>query len=90
MNKSTQKRVLSGRDFNQVVFIAVPTFGFELKSKLVINTTWLKSLPDKTLLCVDLFMTSLVVDAIFVFLRFLAIFCSVTAQCEDVVELLSF
>ena len=31
----------------------------------------LKSLPDKALLCVDLFMTSLVVDAIFVLCDFL-------------------
>ena len=32
MNKSTQKRVLSGRDFNQLVFVAVPAFGYKLIS----------------------------------------------------------
>ena len=32
MNKSIQRRVLSGRDFNQLVFIAVPAFGYELRS----------------------------------------------------------
>ena len=32
MKKSTQKRVLSGRDFNQLIFIAVPAFGYELRS----------------------------------------------------------
>ena len=32
MNKSTQRRVLSGRDFNQLVFFAVPAFGYELRS----------------------------------------------------------
>ena len=32
MNKSTQKRVLSGRDFNQFVFVVVPAFGYELRS----------------------------------------------------------
>ena len=32
MNKSTQRRVLSGRDFNQLIFIAVPAFGYELRS----------------------------------------------------------
>ena len=32
MNKSTQRRVVSGRDFNQLVFIAVPAFGYELRS----------------------------------------------------------
>ena len=32
MNKSTQRRVLSKRDFNQLVFVAVPAFGCELRS----------------------------------------------------------
>ena len=32
MNKSTQRRALSGRDFNQLIFIAVPAFGYELRS----------------------------------------------------------
>ena len=32
MNISTQGRVLSERDFNQLVFIAVPAFGYELRS----------------------------------------------------------
>ena len=32
MNKSTQRRALSGRDFNQLIFIAVPTFGYKLRS----------------------------------------------------------
>ena len=32
MNKSTQKGVLSERDFNQLVFVAVPAFGYELRS----------------------------------------------------------
>ena len=32
MNKSIQRRVLSGRDFNQLVFVAVPAFGYELRS----------------------------------------------------------
>ena len=33
MNKSTQRGVLSGRDFNQLVlFVAVPAFGYELRS----------------------------------------------------------
>ena len=32
MNKSTQRGVLSGRDFNQLVFIVVPAFGYELRS----------------------------------------------------------
>ena len=32
MNKSTQRRALSGRDFNQLKFIAVPAFGYELRS----------------------------------------------------------
>ena len=32
MNKSTQRRILSGRDFNQLVFDAVPAFGNELRS----------------------------------------------------------
>ena len=31
MNKSTQRRVLSERDFNQIVFVAVPAFGYELR-----------------------------------------------------------
>ena len=32
MNKSKQTRALSGRDFNQLIFIAVPAFGYELRS----------------------------------------------------------
>ena len=32
MNKSTQRRVLSGRHSNQLVFVAVPAFGYELRS----------------------------------------------------------
>ena len=32
MNKSTQRRALSGRDFNQLKFIAMPAFGYELRS----------------------------------------------------------
>ena len=32
MNKSTQRRVLSGREFNQLIFIAVPAFDYELRS----------------------------------------------------------
>ena len=32
MNKTTQRKVLSGRDFNQLVFVAVPAFGYELRS----------------------------------------------------------
>ena len=32
MNKSTQRRVLSDRDFNQLVFATVPAFGYELRS----------------------------------------------------------
>ena len=32
MSKSTQKRALSGRDFNQLKFIAMPAFGYELRS----------------------------------------------------------
>ena len=32
MNKSTQRRVLSGREFNQLVFVAVSAFGYELRS----------------------------------------------------------
>ena len=32
MNKSTQRRVLLGKDFNQLAFVAVPAFGYELKS----------------------------------------------------------
>ena len=32
MNNSTQRRVLSGRDFDQLIFIAVPAFGYELRS----------------------------------------------------------
>ena len=32
MNKSTQRRVLLGRDLNQLVFVAVPVFGYELRS----------------------------------------------------------
>ena len=32
MYKSTQKGVLSGKDFNQLVFVAVPAFGYELRS----------------------------------------------------------
>ena len=32
MNKSTQRRALSGRDFNQLIFIAMPAFGYELRS----------------------------------------------------------
>ena len=32
MNKSTQRRALSGRDFNQFLFIAVPAFGYDLRS----------------------------------------------------------
>ena len=32
MNKSTQRRALSGRNFNQLIFIAMPTFGYELRS----------------------------------------------------------
>ena len=31
MNKSTQRGILSGRDFNQLVFVAVHTFGYELR-----------------------------------------------------------
>ena len=31
MNKSTQREILSGRDFNQLVFVAVPAFGYELR-----------------------------------------------------------
>ena len=32
MNKSTQRRALSGRDFNRLIFIAVLAFGYELRS----------------------------------------------------------
>ena len=32
MNKSTQRRVLSEKDFNQLVFVAVPAFSYKLKS----------------------------------------------------------
>ena len=32
MSESTQRRVLSGRDFDQLVFVAVPAFGYELRS----------------------------------------------------------
>ena len=32
MNKSTQRRALSERDFNQLIFIAMPAFGYELRS----------------------------------------------------------
>ena len=32
MNKSTQRRALSRRDFNQHVFTVVPAFGYELRS----------------------------------------------------------
>ena len=32
MNKSTQGRVLSVRNFNQLVFVALPAFGHELRS----------------------------------------------------------
>ena len=32
MNKSTQRRALSRRDFNQLILIAVPAFGYELRS----------------------------------------------------------
>ena len=32
MNKSTQRRALSGRNFNQLIFIAMPAFGYELRS----------------------------------------------------------
>ena len=32
MNKSTQRRPLSGRDFNKLILIAVPAFGYELRS----------------------------------------------------------
>ena len=32
MNKSTQRKVLIGRDFNQLVFIVVPAFDYELSS----------------------------------------------------------
>ena len=32
MNKSTQRRALSGRDLNQLIFIAMPAFGYELRS----------------------------------------------------------
>ena len=32
MNKSTQRRALSGRDFYQLIFIAVTAFGYELRS----------------------------------------------------------
>ena len=32
MNKSTQRRFLSGKDFNQLVFVAVPAFDSELRS----------------------------------------------------------
>ena len=32
MNKSTQRKVSSGRNFNQLVFVAVPAFGYELRS----------------------------------------------------------
>ena len=31
MNKSTRRRALSGWDFNQLIFIAVPAFGYELR-----------------------------------------------------------
>ena len=32
MNKSTQRRVVSGWDFNQLVFVAVPAFSYEFRS----------------------------------------------------------
>ena len=32
MNISTQRRVLSERHFNQLVFVAVPAFSYELRS----------------------------------------------------------
>ena len=32
MNKPTQRRVLSGMDFNQLVFVAMLTFGHQLRS----------------------------------------------------------
>ena len=32
MNKSTHRRALSGRDFSQLKFIAMPAFGYELRS----------------------------------------------------------
>ena len=34
MDKSTQRRVLPGRDFNKLVFVAVPAFGCNYKSSL--------------------------------------------------------
>ena len=32
MNKSTQRRALSEKDFNQLVFVEVTAFGYELRS----------------------------------------------------------
>ena len=34
MNKSTQRGVLSRRDFNQLVFVAEPAFSYELRSSI--------------------------------------------------------
>ena len=42
MNKSTHRGVLAGRDFNQPVFVAVPAFGYELKS-FIQGRIWVSS-----------------------------------------------
>ena len=49
MNKSTQRRVLSGKDFNRLVFIAMPAFGYELRSFIQLHI-WVGA-QDSQFLC---------------------------------------
>ena len=80
MNKSKQRRALSGRDFNQLIFIAVPTFDYELRS-FIQRCIWVGP-QDSQFFCqaqLAVHSAAAVRHSLLMLSLFFAIFCSVTA-----------